>query len=151
MIGFLAVHAPAKADFNLMAEIAMGLVLLGGFGLARKKQYRAHKFCQATVMLLNLPLIAFIMLPSFHDNVQPQLPSGFSRDSFYTVATIHAAVGAVAQLLGLYILLVAATNLLPERLRFHNFKLWMRTQLTLWWIVIGLGIGVYYVWYVAQA
>jgi plastocyanin len=99
---------------------------------------------------LNLPLIAFIMFPSFRDQVQPQLP-GSLGDRFYAVATIHAVIGLIAQVLGLYILLVAGTTLVPPRLRFRRYKRWMRTELVLWWIAILAGIGVYYVWYLAPA
>ena len=147
-MGCLGTNATFSADFNLVAHIAMGLALLLGMVLARRKRYRAHKYCQSSVLLLNLPLIAFIMFPSFRQQVQPQLP-GSLGDSYYAVATLHAVAGTVAQLLGLYILLVAGTKLLPRRLRFRRFKVWMRTELAVWWAVVFLGIGLYYVWYMA--
>jgi plastocyanin len=146
MVGILGANATASADFNLFAHIAMGLALLGGMMLARARHYRAHMFCQSAVMLLNIPLILLIMFPSFHNNVQPGLPGGLG-DKYYAVATVHAAIGAVAQLLGLWIVLVAATKLVPRRFRFRRYKLWMRTELTLWWIVLAIGVGVYAVWY----
>jgi plastocyanin len=149
-MGFLGAHATFGADLNLVMQIAMGIALLGGMLLARRKHYRAHKYCQSTVLLLNLPLIAFIMLPSFRTQVEPQLP-GSLGNTFYAVATIHAAIGAIAQVLGLYIILVAGTNLVPRRLRFRHFKPWMRTELVLWWTVILAGIGVYSVWYMTPA
>ena len=67
------------------------------------------------------------------------------------MATIHAGLGTIAELLGLYIVLVAATSIVPKRLSFKRWKPWMRTELALWWLVIVLGIGTYYVWYVAPA
>ena len=145
-MGFLGTNATFSADFNLVAHIAMGTALLGGMLLARRRHYRAHQYCQSTVLLLNLPLIAFIMVPSFHDQVQPQLP-GSLGDRFYAVATLHAVIGVLAQVLGLYIILVAGTNLIPRRLRFRRYKTWMRTELVLWWIVVLAGVGVYAVWY----
>jgi uncharacterized membrane protein YozB (DUF420 family) len=109
---------------------------------------------QSTVLLLNLPLIAFIMLPPFRDQVQPQLP-GSLGDRFYAVATVHALIGVITQVLGLYILLdillVAGTKLLPRRLRFRRFKPWMRFELALWWIVVLAGVGHYAVWYILPA
>jgi plastocyanin/uncharacterized membrane protein YozB (DUF420 family) len=126
----------------------MGLMLLAGFALARRKNFRAHKYCQSSVMLLNLVMIALIMYPAFDRQVEPQLPGGL-KDSYFLVATLHAGLGAIAELLGLYIVLVAATNLLPRSLRFKRYKPWMRAELALWWIVLLIGIGTYYVWYVA--
>jgi hypothetical protein len=66
---------------------------------------------------------------------------------YYGLATAHAASGSLTELLALYILLAAGTSLLPEKLRIHNFKLWMRSVLALWWIALLLGIGVYARWY----
>lgn len=148
--GFLGTGATFWADFNLLAHIAMGLILIAGAVLARRKLYNAHKYVQASIVLLNLPLIALIMLPSFRDQVEPQIPGGLDR-AYYAVASAHAAVGIVAQLLGLYIITAAGTNLLPQQLRFQNFKPWMRTMLGLWWAVVLLGIGTYYVWYMAPS
>jgi hypothetical protein len=101
--------------------------------------------CQGTVVVLNLVLIAWIMLPSYREAVLPGLPEGLSR-SYYYLPTLHAGLGTVAQLLGLFIALRAGTNLLPEVLRFRNYKLWMRAELILWWAVILLGITTYVAW-----
>jgi hypothetical protein len=34
-------------------------------------------------------------------------------------------------------------------LRFRRWKFWMRIELALWWTVLLLGIGTYYIWYAA--
>lgn len=148
MSGFLGTGATFDADLNLIVQIAMGLALLYGMLLARRKNFRAHKYCQSSVMLLNLVMIFLIMAPSFRRQVEPQLPSGLG-DAYYLIAMIHAVLGTIAELLGLYIAIVAATNILPARLRFKRYKPWMRTALALWWAVILLGIGTYYYWYMA--
>lgn len=148
MKGFLGTGAMFAADLNLLVQISMGLMLLVGFHLARRKKFRAHGICQATVMLLNLVMIALVMSPAFRP-VRAQLPAGL-RDSYYAVATAHASLGGAAELLGLYIVLVAGTNLVPQRLRFQRWKLWMRAELALWWLVIFFGLGTYYVWYMTS-
>ena len=143
--GFLGTGARLAADINLIVQLLMGLALLFGMVLARRGLYRAHAICQGSVVLLNLILIALIMLPPFASDIVPGLPQRLSQ-SYYFFPTLHAILGSAAQLLGLYIILRAGTNLLPEALRFQNYRLWMRTELALWWIVIILGIGTYYVW-----
>jgi len=46
---------------NLAVELLMGLALLIGMMLARRKKFRAHGICQAAVVLLNLiPIASFI-------------------------------------------------------------------------------------------
>lgn len=146
MRGFLGTGATFQADLVLMLEIAMGLALLVGMFLARAKRFQAHKICQTSVMLLNLVAIALVMVPSFRAQVAPQIPAGLG-DSYYLVAGIHAGLGTLAELLGLYVVLVAATQWIPERLRFQNWRLWMRTTLAVWWAVILLGVGTYMTWY----
>ncbi len=150
MSGLLGAGATLGADINLIVQIVMGLMLLAGMALARRKKFRAHKYCQSSVMLLNLVMIALIMYPAFDRQVKPQLPDGL-KDSYFLVATLHAGLGAIAELLGLYIVLVAATNLLPQSLRFKRYKPWMRTELALWWLVLFIGVGTYYAWYIAPA
>ncbi len=147
MNGFLGTGATFRADVNLLIQIAMGCALLYGMLLARRKNFRAHKYCQSTVVVLNLVMIFLIMAPSFHHQVEPDLPAQLG-DAFHAIATIHATLGTLAEVLGIYIILVAATKILPVKLRFKRYKPWMRTELALWWIVILLGIGVYFVWYI---
>lgn len=146
--GFLGTGASFGADANLVVQAAMGAALLAGTYLARKKRYTAHGICQTTVLLLNLVMIALVMWPSFQRQVMPPLPAHLG-DRYYAVATGHAALGIAAELLGLYIVLVAGTNVVPRRLRFQRWKLWMRVELALWWVVVLTGVGTYYAWYLA--
>ena len=148
MRGFLGTWASFNADLNLLAQIAMGIALLAGALLARSKRYAAHGACQAVVLILNLPMIALVMWPSLHVRVMPQLSRHFQK-RYYAVATVHGVLGALAEVLGLYILLAAGTNILPRAWRFQRWKLWMRVELALWWVVLLSGIGTYYIWYAA--
>ena len=146
MNGFLGTHAGFGADLNLVLQVGMGLALIAGAFLARARRYTAHGVCQTSVLLLNLVTIALVMWPSFHSLVQPRLPGHLNR-RYYAIATLHGILGAVTELFGLYILLVAGTNLLPRAWRFQRWKLWMRVELILWWIVLLVGIGTYFIWY----
>ena len=148
MKGFLGTGATFGADLNLVAQIIMGVALASGAILARQKRYRAHGICQTTVLLLNLFMIGLVMLPSFQQQVKPMLSKGLHK-WYYEVAILHAVLGTTAELLGLYIALVAGTNVLPQWLRFKHYKWWMRTELVLWTIVLVSGVATYYAWYVA--
>ncbi len=105
-----------------------------GFVLARLGHYRAHGAVQSTVVLLNLVLIWKVMLPSLRRGTPDLLTS------------VHALLGGIMELLGIYILLVAGTSLLPQKLRFQNYKPWMRTVFAGWWVVVGLGVAIYAPW-----
>jgi len=139
--------APWSVDVVLLVEAAMGMVLLAGAVLARRRHYRAHAWCQSAVVLLNLVVIGSAMVPSFYSQLAPKIPQAV-RKSYYAVATGHAALGVIAELAGLYIILAAGTNVLPKRLRLRNYRAWMRATLILWWVVLLLGVATYVRWYV---
>jgi uncharacterized membrane protein YozB (DUF420 family) len=145
--GFLGTAAPWVADISLLFELGMGLGLLAGAYLARTKRFRLHAACQSVIVVFNLGLIALAMVPSFHRAVLPRLPGKIGKP-YYALATVHATLGGAAELGGMYILLAAGTNLLPERFRIARYRFWMRTILAVWWIVLFLGVATYTRWYV---
>ncbi len=146
MIRIFANGASFDADLNLIIQLAMGVALIAGAFLARAKRYTAHGICQTAVLLLNLAMIAYVMWPSFYSDVLPVLPNHL-MDSYYGVASAHGFVAISTELFGLYLLLVAGTDMLSDRLRVRHLKLWMRVELGLWWIGIITGVLTYYVWY----
>jgi uncharacterized membrane protein YozB (DUF420 family) len=139
--------APPYANLILLLEIAMGVGLLIGALLARLRRFRAHGWCQSAIVVLNLVVIVLAMIPSFSIHVSPKIPLKLGK-SYYALATAHAALGTIAEIAGLYILLAAGTNVLPGKFRMTNYKLWMRTVLALWWVVLLLGLATYARWYV---
>jgi len=144
---FFETAAPRAADLVLVLEIAMGVGLLVGARLARKGRFRQHAWCQSAIVLLNLAVVAVMMIPSFRVHVLPRVPAKLGK-AYYALATMHGAFGTVTELAGLYILLSAGTSVLPERLRITKYKVWMRSVLVLWWVVLLLGIATYARWYV---
>jgi len=125
----------------------MGLTLLAGALLAHLRKFHAHAWCQSVVVLLNAGVIALAMLPSFRHQVAPRIPLKLRRP-FYATATAHAVLGTAVECAALYILLAAGTTLMPEKLRLTRYKLWMRTVLASWWLVILLGAATYVRWYI---
>ena len=144
---FFETAAPRAADLVLVLEIAMGVGLLVGARLARKGRFRQHAWCQSVIVLLNLAVVVVMMIPSFRVHVLPRIPAKLGR-AYYALATTHAAIGTVAELAGLYILLSVGTSILPEKFRISKYKAWMRSVLVLWWVVLLLGLATYARWYV---
>ena len=144
---FLESAAPRGPNLVLVLEIAMGIGLLLGARLARKRRFRQHACCQSTIVLLNLAVVAVMMIPSFRVHVLPRVPAKLGK-AYYALATTHAAFGTVTELAGLYIVLSAGTTVLPEKLRITKYKVWMRGVLVLWWVVLLLGMATYTRWYV---
>ncbi len=144
---FLEAVAPPYANLTLLLEIAMGVGLLIGARLACRRRFRQHAWCQSVIVLLNLAVIVLVMIPSFRAHVSPKIPLKLGK-AYYALATAHAALGTITEIAGLYILLAAGTSVLPEKFRITKCKLWMRTVLVLWWIVLLLGLATYARWYV---
>jgi uncharacterized membrane protein YozB (DUF420 family) len=145
--GFLGTAAPRVADLVLLLEVTMGVGLLIGAWLARRGRFRQHAWCQSSIVLLNLAVIALMMIPSFRVHVFPRIPAKLGK-AYYALATMHATLGSITELAGLYILLAAGTTVLPEKLRITKYKIWMRSALALWWLVLLLGFATYTRWYV---
>jgi uncharacterized membrane protein YozB (DUF420 family) len=145
--GLLGTAAPRGADLVLLLELAMGAGLIFGAWLARNGRFREHAWCQSVIVLLNLAVIALMMIPSFRAHVFPRIPAKLGK-AYYALSTMHAVLGSITELAGLYILLAAGTTVLPEKLRITKYKLWMRSVLVLWWLVLLLGFATYARWYV---
>jgi len=90
--GFLGTGATFEADLNLIVQVVMGVALIAGALLAKRKRYAAHGICQTTLLLLNLGMIGLVMWPSFQQQVRPALPEGQHR-WYFAAATIHALFG----------------------------------------------------------
>jgi uncharacterized membrane protein YozB (DUF420 family) len=137
---------PPYANLNLFLEIALGVGLLIGALLARQRHFRSHAWCQSIIVLVNLFLIVLLMMPSFREQVVPKIPAKLGKP-YYALATTHAALGTIAEIAGLYILLAAGTHVLPQKFRLTNYKHSMRAVLALWWAVLLLGLATYLRWY----
>ena len=147
--GVLGTDAPLAADVVLLLEIGMGVGLLAGAWLARLGRFRLHAGCQSLIVLLNSAVIALVMIPSFQARLLPRIPQKLGKP-YVALATAHAALGGIAELGALYILLAAGTSLLPEKWRIARYRMWMRGVLVLWWLVLLLGVATYIRWYVPQ-
>src|ERR1700733_10274789 len=98
----------------------MGVGLLVGAMLARRRRFREHAWCQSVIVLLNLGVIVFTMIPTFVTRVSPKIPLKLGK-SFYALPTAHAALGSITEIGGLYILLAAGTNVLPQKFRITRY------------------------------
>ena len=146
--GFLGGGAPFSADLNLVVQVTMGGALFAGMRFAKQKRYKAHAVCQTSVLVLNLGMIGLVMWPSFLQQVIPARAKAFHK-WYYQAAILHAVLGAIAEIGGIYIVAVAGTKVIPKRLQFTNWKLWMRAELVLWMVVLVSGFATYCAWYLA--
>lgn len=143
--GFLGTHAPLYADLTLVLLILSAVLLTLGWRLAVARRFGVHRWVQTSaVSLLSLVILA-LMLPSFIFSTLPVIPSRLLQGTT-ALTTIHAVIGLVTFVLGIFIVL-RANGLVPPRLRFTNYKLFMRISYGLYLFTTALGVGVYLVTY----
>ena len=138
-------QGPLIADANLILEIFLVAGVTYGFVLARRGNIDAHQINQTTWVALNLGLIALVMAGSMQD-VKISHP-GHLADWRVGVTWLHAAVGTLTALAGLWIVL-QMNNVLPRGLHVSWWKKLMRAALAGYWLTALLGFATYYFWYV---
>ena len=146
--GFLGTNANFAADMTLLVSIVVAILFTMGVVLAIKGRYQAHRWVQTTAAMLNAILILWMMFLPFRDFIAKDF-MGERPPYFYAVTTIHATIGFVALVFGLYVVLRGNNFILiPSFLRFNNYKLYMRIAYGLYMLATLLGIWVYLTWFV---
>lgn len=142
--GFLGTTASLGADIALVGSIIVALAFTAGAWLARRGQYEAHRWVQTAAAVVNLLLVFGIMIPSLlavdpEENVE--LPA-----SAFLYMTGHEILGVAALVFGLYVVL-RGNGLVPERLKFKNYRPYMRWAYGLYLAATLIGVAVYGVLY----
>lgn len=146
--GFLGTNANFAADMTLVLMVLIAGLFTYGLYLARKGGYEQHKWVQTAGAGLNLILVLWLMVLPFRDFVVRDL--GGPRSSFfYTITRLHAVVGATAVVLGNFVVL-RGHKLVPKRLRFSNYKPFMRAAYIFYMLTTALGVWVYWTWFVIE-
>jgi len=138
-------RGPLIADANLVLEIFLVAGLSYGFLLARRGNIDAHQVNQTTWVILNIGLIALVMACSMQDvNVSGTRDLASWRVG---VTWLHAAVGTLTALAGLWIV-VQMNDVLPRGLHVPWWKNLMRATLAGYWLTALFGLATYYFWYI---
>jgi len=144
--GFFGTKASFHSDATLVLILVSAVLFTIGWRLAVRKRYEPHRWVQTSAVILNTIVVLTAMISSFSINILPGLPRKLN-ESLYGVTTVHALVGMVGLVLGVFVTL-RGNNLVPKALRFRNYKLFMRTAYALYMSATLLGVVVYIVTYV---
>lgn len=144
--GFFGTAANFVADATLVVMLTVALLFTLGAGLAHLHRYTAHRWVQTSAASLNAIMVLWMMILPFRDFVLPGIPNQVG-ERFYAVTILHAVVGAIALPFGLFVVL-RGNELVPKRLKFSNYKAFMRTAYTLYILTTLLGVWVYFAWFV---
>jgi uncharacterized membrane protein YozB (DUF420 family) len=139
--GFLGTNAPFISDLSMTLIVLTAILFTIGWQLARRKQFKAHRWVQTITAIINAIVVLGVMVKSFVTHILPGIPSKLLEGD-YGVTTIHAIIGTIGLLLGIFVVL-RGNNLVPKALRFKNYKLFMRTSYALYMLATLLGVIVY--------
>jgi uncharacterized membrane protein YozB (DUF420 family) len=146
MAGSIGFTFSLPATASLVVSVVAAALFTVGWRLAVRKDLPAHRWVQTVAACLNAALVFAWMIRAFVLYVAPELPARLGQTS-YAVTTAHAVVGAIGLLLGLYVVL-SANRVLPQRLRFSNYKAFMRSSYALYMLATLAGVVLYVVVYV---
>ncbi len=139
--GFLGTRALLHSDLSLLMILVSAVLFTLGWRLAVGKKYGAHRWIQTSAAILNTFVVLVVMIASFIVYILPGIPGKLLQGT-YGITTLHAFIGSLALLLGVFVVL-RANELVPTRLRFKNYKLFMRTAYVLYMLATLVGVIVY--------
>ena len=145
--GFLGTRATFGPDLALVLILISSTLFTIGWRLAVHKHYGIHRWVQTSAALINTLAVLAIMVGSFLGFVLPTLKAKFGQP-VTTITTVHAVIGSITFLFGIFVVLRANKLLVPKAWRFENYKLFMRTAYALYMLTTLIGIAVYLVTYV---
>ncbi len=144
--GFLGTRATFGPDLALILILISSTMFTIGWQLAVHKHYDVHRWVQTSAAVINAAAVLAIMVGSFWGFVLPTLSAKLGQP-VATVTTVHAVIGAITFLFGVFVVL-RANKLVPMAWRFKNYKLFMRTAYGMYMLTTLIGIGVYLMTYV---
>jgi uncharacterized membrane protein YozB (DUF420 family) len=144
--GFLGTRATLRSDLTLVLILLTAVLFNIGLILARRKQYRAHRWVQTIAVIINSLVVVISMVTSYIIHILPGIPAKLGQGD-YAVTTAHAIVGAIALLLGIFVAL-RGNELVPVRLKFQNYKLFMRWAYGLYMLSTLGGVLIYIIVFV---
>jgi uncharacterized membrane protein YozB (DUF420 family) len=128
------------AAISLVVEVAVLVLLFGGYSLKRMKKFRQHGTTMLTAVVLHTVMILAWMIPSLSSFFSS--PSSTNLANIIVVTTlVHAFMGIATDILGIW--LVASWRLQADMKTCFAKKRIMRVTLTLWLIALVLGIILY--------
>lgn len=139
--GFLGTKGTLGPDLSLVLSLLAAALLTVGWRLAAGGRYEVHRWVQTSAVIVNAVPVAIWMVRSFVQYVVPGLPGNLSRGS-YTLTSVHAVVGAVGMVMGVYLVL-RGREIMREGGRGGDFKRVMRFAYALYMAGTVLGVVLY--------
>jgi uncharacterized membrane protein YozB (DUF420 family) len=139
--GFLGTSATFLSDITLLIILSTAVMFTIGWRLAVHRRTRAHRRLQTAAVTINTVVVMGTMISSYWIYILPGIPNKLGEGS-YALTTFHGLVGFASLVMGVFVVL-RGYNLVPKKLRFRNYKFFMRTTYILYMLATLLGVIVY--------
>lgn len=137
--GFLGTRASLTADIILVGSLLVAVLLSVGAYLAIRKQYEAHRWVQTAAVGINFILVGLMISQLLAVDAEHNVGI---RPIAFVFMPAHELIGIAGFLFGGFVTL-RGNNLVPQRLKFNNYKLYMRIAYGLYMAATVVGFGVY--------
>ncbi|PJF42333.1 MAG: hypothetical protein CUN55_10165 [Phototrophicales bacterium] len=132
--------APLGADVNVLFQWFAFLGLLVGGAFAVRKDFTTHRNIMTFLVLVNWFSVTGRMTRNVEGYLEAKTPT-YSQDVIY----LHAIFGILVCIFASYLVLrMWFEKKLPEFAKVKNIKLWMRTTLASWLLLIVIGTYMYF-------
>lgn len=136
------------ATASLVVEIVVLALVLYGYFLKRRQNFRRHGITMTSAVVLHTITIFVIMIPSFVLALVPEFIVPKPLELISIIALIHGITGILAISLGVW--LVTSWHFRKDLSTCFKKKLFMRVTITVWITSLVLGIFIYLFFYGAS-
>ena len=144
--GFLGTKATLRSDLTLVLILLTAILFSLGFYMARRKRFTFHRWIQTSAVILNTVVVLVSMVTSYIIHILPGIPARLAEGD-YAVTTLHGIIGAIGLLFGVFVAL-RGNELVPQRMKFRNYKPFMRWAYSLYMLATLGGVAVYIIVFV---
>jgi len=140
MSGVFGTRASLLSDLNLVFQIVLLMILLAGFRFGKNKtggSLKIHGRLMTVLAVLNGLSILLVMGPSLFTNFGAVAGEIFVIG--FPLTLLHHSIGLIAEILGVVLVFR----------KFGKVRTWMRIAFMLWLVALLLGIGLYFMYYLA--
>lgn len=126
---------------SLIIQITVLILLITGYMLKRRLQFRKHGIIMTTAVILHLSMVFSVMIPSLVLGVIPYYIVPFPLQIISVVTIIHGILGATTASLGVW--LVASWRFQKSIQGCIRRKKYMLKTLAIWITTLIFGITLY--------
>lgn len=144
MTGLFGTAASLEKDINVIIQVVMFLIFVVGLVYKTKRKIKMHGKLMGVAVILHILSFLIVMLPTFYAGVDYFIIA--TSDIRAQTTWIHAVPGAIAMILGVFV--VGAWALRPGNIVACSRKKRLMDIVTLlWFISLIFGVATYMVFY----